>query len=145
MEVTGLGGLFVMAFLAATFLPLSSELALAGLLAAGDFNPWLLLVAAATGNTLGSLVNWVLGRWCLHFQDRRWFPISREGMEKAQARFAKWGIWSLLLSWVPVIGDPLTFVAGVMRVPFWLFLLLVAVAKTGRYLFIILLALGLIG
>ena len=58
-------------------------------------------------------------------------------MEKAQARFAKWGIWSLLLSWLPVIGDPLTFVAGVMRVPFWLFLLLVAVAKTGRYLFVI--------
>ncbi|AKC87096.1 YqaA family protein [Pseudoxanthomonas suwonensis] len=126
------GGLFLAAFLAATLLPMQSEAALVALLLA-DYPPWLLVLVASVGNVLGSTVNWWLGRELLRFQDRRWFPVSPAAMARAQARYRRWGRWSLLLSWMPVVGDPLTLVAGVMREPLRVFLPLVAVAKTGRY------------
>ncbi|RRJ85497.1 DedA family protein [Aestuariirhabdus litorea] len=100
-------------------------------------DPYALWGAATLGNTLGSCVNWQLGRYLLHFQERRWFPFSGEQLERAQSRFNRWGLWSLLLSWVPVIGDPITFAAGVMRVRFATFLLLVLLAKGGRYALVI--------
>lgn len=125
-------GLFFSAFLAATLVPAYSEILFAGLLQAG-YDPMLLLAWASTGNTLGSAVNWLLGRYLLHFRDRKWFPFKDNSLGAAQRWFNRWGVWSLLLAWLPVGGDALTFIAGVMRVPFWLFLLLTAVGKTARY------------
>lgn len=128
------GGLFLAAFLAATLLPAQSEAVMAGLLAAREFPPALLIAVASLGNVLGSLVNWLIGRGIERFRDRRWFPASPQALERAQAQYRRWGHWSLLLSWVPLIGDPLTLVAGVLREPLWRFLALVSIAKIGRYL-----------
>lgn len=126
-------GLFVSAFLAATLLPFSSEAVLAGLTAVDRYDAGLLWLAASTGNTLGSLVNWVLGRFCLHWQDRRWFPVKPDRLARAERWFARWGLPSLLFAWLPVVGDPLTFVAGILRVKVWRFLALVFAGKAGRY------------
>ena len=92
-----------------------------------------LLVVASVGNTLGSAVNWVLGRFVARFRDRKWFPASPAQMARAEGWYRRYGVWSLLLSWVPVIGDPLTVIAGALRTPFAVFLPIVAVAKTARY------------
>lgn len=126
-------GLFLSAFLAATIVPFSSEVLLGGMAASGEFHTTALLVAASSGNILGAVVNWALGRFCLHWQDRRWFPVKRRELERAGRWFNRYGVWSLLFAWLPIIGDPLTFAAGVLRVRFDLFLLLVAISKTGRY------------
>jgi len=129
-------GLFGAALVAATLLPMQSEAVLAALLAAGNQPAWALLLVASTGNVLGSLINWLLGRGVERFRHARWFPASEAQLERAGRHYRKWGYWSLLLSWVPVIGDPLTVIAGMFREPLWRFLLLVALAKTGRYLVI---------
>ncbi|MGY2372970.1 YqaA family protein [Pseudomonas sp. SDO524_S393] len=131
--LAGYLGLFVAAFGAATLLPLQSEAALVGLLLNGQYSLWLLLGVATLGNVLGSVVNGWLGRWIEHFKDRRWFPVNDKQLDKARRHYARWGHWTLLLSWVPIIGDPLTLVAGVMREPWWRFLLLVTLAKGLRY------------
>lgn len=125
--------LFLNAFLAATILPLSSELTLGAMALADPDRTQALLVAASTGNTLGSASNWLLGRFLLHFRDRRWFPASPAALERAGATFRHYGLWSLLLAWLPVIGDPLTIVAGMLRTPFLPFVVLVAIGKTARY------------
>ena len=135
-------GLFLSAPPAATLLPLQSEAVLVGLLL-HEPDAWLLLLAIATaGNVLGSVVNWLLGRGIEHLRDKRWFPFSQAQLDRAQQRYQRYGQWSLLLSWMPVIGDPLTLIAGIMREPFWRFMLLVTVAKAGRYLVLVLLTLG---
>lgn len=134
--MTGLSAyaaLFFAAFIAATLLPAQSEAVLVGLLIAGDHPALALVIVAGIGNVLGSLVNYVLGRAALRFQDRRWFPASPASLARARAWYARYGRWSLLLSWAPVIGDPLTVAAGVMREPLWSFLALVTIAKFGRY------------
>jgi membrane protein YqaA with SNARE-associated domain len=82
-------------------------------------------------------VNWLLGRYLIHFQDRRWFPIKRPLIDRATAWYQRWGFWSLLLAWVPFIGDPLTLVAGILRENFWVFLLLVTIGKADRYLVVV--------
>lgn len=125
--------LFVGSFLAATLLPFSSEVMLGGLVASGAFNPALLWLVASAGNVLGAVVNWLLGRSFLHWKDHRWFPFRAQQLERAQRAFAHYGLWTLLFSWIPIIGDPLTFAAGVLRVPFVVFLVLVAIGKAGRY------------
>ncbi|KAF1030550.1 MAG: Inner membrane protein YqaA [Pseudomonas sp.] len=126
-------GLFFAAFGAATLLPLQSEAVLVGLLLGGHYSLAGLLLVATLGNVLGSVVNWLMGRSVEHFKHRRWFPVSAPQLEKARTHYQRWGHWSLLLSWVPIIGDPLTLVAGVMREPLWRFLLLVTLAKATRY------------
>lgn len=126
-------GLFFVAFVAATLLPAQSEAALAALIVQGH-SLWLLLAAATLGNVLGSCVNWWLGRELLRFGERRWFPLKPAQLARAQAWYARYGRWSLLLSWVPVIGDPLTLAAGAMREPLRMFVPLVALAKFARYL-----------
>ena len=128
------GGLFLAAFLAATIVPAQSEALLAGLILSGHYStPWLLIVAS-TGNVLGSVINWMIGRGIERFRDHRLFPAKPEQLARAQVLYARWGYWSLLLSWVPIIGDPITIVAGIMREPLWRFLLIVGLAKTGRYI-----------
>ena len=126
--------LFFAAFIAATLLPAQSELALAGLLSLGKQPVWALIAVATAGNVLGSCTNWLLGRYCLCFKDRRWFPAKAKSLARAEAWYRKYGRWSLLLSWAPVIGDPLTVIAGVLREPFASFCLIVLIAKLGRYL-----------
>ena len=131
------GGLFLLSFVAATILPAQSEAALAGLLVTSAYSPTLLVAAASTGNILGSVVNWVLGRGVDRFRDRRWFPVGPAALDRAVVHYRRYGRWSLLFSWLPIIGDPLTVVAGMLREPLWSFVLLVAVAKIGRYLAIV--------
>ena len=112
------------------------------LLARGADPGWL-LAAATVGNTLGAVVNWYLGRFLLRFQTRRWFPFKPHQLHRAQAWFLRYGKWSLLMAWLPVGGDALTFFAGTMRVPLGLFLLLTAAGKGARYAVVIALGLGL--
>jgi membrane protein YqaA with SNARE-associated domain len=136
-------GLFAVAFVAATLLPTQSEIALAGLLIAGEQPAVLLLAVASIGNVAGSAANWALGRGVARWRDRRWFPVRPEALARAEGWYRRWGRWSLLLSWMPVIGDPLTVAAGVLREPLLAFLVLVTVAKVARYLVVAGAALGL--
>lgn len=135
-------GLFAVALGAASILPMQSEPVLVALLLLADHPVWSLVAIASLGNTLGSCINWGLGRAVERFRDRRWFPVPPARLISAEAWYRRWGRWSLLLSWAPVIGDPLTVVAGVLREPFWTFLLLVAIAKTGRYVVLAFATLG---
>ena len=144
-DLAAYGGLFLSAFLSATLLPGSSEALLTGLLLAGRGVPWLLLAAAVTGNVLGSLFNWVCGRFLAAFRDRKWFPVTPRRYEQATGWFERYGVWSLLLAWAPVFGDPLTVIAGALRVRLLPFLLLVTIGKLARYLFVFWLALSLSG
>ena len=129
--------LFIISFLAATILPLSSELVLSTMLLTDSFDKYLLLVVASFGNILGSSVNWYLGKKILIFKDKKWFPANERQIAKGEIYFKKYGIWSLLLAWVPIIGDPLTIIAGILRVKFFTFLLLVSISKISRYIFLI--------
>ena len=138
-------GLFASAFLAATLVPFSSEALLAAMVSSARFEPMMLLVVAGGGNTLGSVANWLLGRFCLHWQDRKWFPFKPDQLARASKWFTRYGAWSLLLAWLPIIGDPLTFAAGVFRVNFWLFVILVALGKFGRYALLVFGVVGAIG
>jgi membrane protein YqaA with SNARE-associated domain len=131
--VPGAIELFVTAFLAATLLPVSSEALLAWLAAAEGADALALIAVATAGNTLGSIVNWALGRWCLHWRDHRWFPVKPEPLRRATSWMESRGRWMLLLAWVPIVGDPLTFAAGVLRVPLVPFTAIVAVGKGLRY------------
>ena len=135
--------LFLSAFGAATLLPLQSEAVLLGLLVQDKYAVFGLILMASVGNILGSCVNWYLGLRIERFKDRKWFPVSEKNMLKAEKIYQKYGFWSLLLSWVPVIGDPITLIAGLLKEGFWRFLLMVSVAKTGRYIFIYLIFIGL--
>lgn len=129
-------GLFSISFLAATILPAQSELGLAGLIIAGDYNVWLLIAVASIGNTLGAVVNWMLGRGVERLRNKRWFPATQDQLDRTTRWYHKYGRWSLLMSWAPIVGDPLTLAAGVLREPLGSFLILVAIAKTVRYLFV---------
>lgn len=124
--------LFASAFVAATLVPFYSEVAVVGMVAL-QANPVLVLATATLGNTLGAAVNWGLGRFLLRYRDRRWFPAEQQQLARAQRWFGRYGVWSLLLAWLPVGGDPLTFVAGIMRVRLSVFIVLVAAGKTARY------------
>ena len=141
-ELTSYIGLFVAAFGAATLLPMQSEAVLVGMLLSDRYVVSSLLAVATVGNVLGSALNWLLGRSVERFRHKRWFPVSESKLEKAQQSYLRYGRWSLLLSWVPIIGDPLTVVAGVMREPPWSFLLIVTLAKGVRYLVLTAVTLG---
>ena len=134
--------LFLAALIAATVLPMQSEVVLAYQLTDPSLSVPLLLSVATFGNVLGSTVNWIAGRFLRQFQDRRWFPVKPAQLARAEAQYRLYGHWSLLLSWAPFIGDPLTVVAGVLREPLPSFLLIVTIAKAGRYLIVIALTLA---
>ena len=131
--VAELGVVFLAAFGAATILPFQSEVVFVGLQLAGSAPLAWLIAFASVGNILGAVVNYLLGLWIEHYRERRWFPVTTAQMARAQRWYARWGVWTLLLSWAP-LGDAFTVVAGVMRTPPWLFLVLVSIAKTGRYI-----------
>ncbi|MEI4471620.1 YqaA family protein [Frigidibacter sp. MR17.24] len=126
-------GLFAAAAIAATILPAQSEAVLVALLLAGEHPAWLLLAVATGGNVLGAVANWALGRG-LAAGAARHGPERRARLARAERWYRRWGAWSLLGSWLPVVGDPLTVVAGVLREPLGRFLVLVTIAKGGRYL-----------
>jgi len=128
--------LFAISFLAATILPFSSELSLAALIATSDYDNLLLLTVASFGNILGSLVNWALGSYSRNLTTKKWFPFKETQIERSSKWFRKFGKWSLLFAWVPVVGDPLTLVAGILRVKFIDFIILVAIGKVSRYIFV---------
>ena len=128
--------LFTVSFLVATIIPFGSEMYFATLLATGNYISLLLLIAAATGNILGSVFNWICGYYAAYFLKKKWFLINQNQVDKATNFFLKYGKWSLLFSWAPFVGDPLTFVAGTLRYSFYSFLLLVSIGKIARYLVI---------
>ncbi|MEQ3624196.1 MAG: YqaA family protein [Celeribacter sp.] len=113
---------------------MQSEILLAYQLTDPSLSLGLLLCVATVGNVLGSTVNWICGRFLRQFQDRRWFPVKAGQLARAEAQYHRYGRWSLLLSWAPFIGDPLTVVAGVLREPLPSFLIIVTIAKGARYL-----------
>lgn len=125
------------AFAASTILPMSSEVVLGALAASGMSDRALLLVVATAGNTLGAVVNWGIGRYAATWSGR--LPsLDDAKIERASRWFNRWGIWCLLCSWLPVVGDPLTLVAGALRTAFVPFVLLVLVGKAARYLIVLL-------
>jgi membrane protein YqaA with SNARE-associated domain len=137
------GGLFLSATGAATILPMQSEAVLVGMILTEQFETWTLIAIASAGNVLGSIANWLLGRWIERFQSRRWFSIRESALARARSWYRRYGKWSLLASWVPIIGDPITMVAGVMREPLMTFIILVTIAKTARYVVLALATQGL--
>ena len=137
--IIGYLSLFTISFLAATILPFSSELMLASMLSIENYNRTLLITFSSLGNILGSVFNWVLGFYFIKLQNKKWFPFNQEQILKSSQWFEKYGKWSLLFAWEPIIGDPLTFVAGTMKTKFFIFLILVGIGKISRYLFISLL------
>ena len=132
--------LSLISFLAATILPFSSEVVLTTMYLSNSFEPYFLLIIASIGNIMGSITNWYLGKKITLFQNRKWFPVSPDQLERSRKYFQKYGLWSLLLAWVPIIGDPLTLLAGVLKVRFSIFFLLVSISKISRYVFILYLA-----
>jgi membrane protein YqaA with SNARE-associated domain len=132
--------LSLISFLAATILPFSSEVVLTTMYLSNSFEPYFLLIFASIGNIMGSITNWYLGKKITLFQNRKWFPVSPDQLERSRKYFQKYGLWSLLLAWVPIIGDPLTLLAGVLKVRFSIFFLLVSISKISRYVFILYLA-----
>lgn len=129
--------LFLTAFGAATVLPFYSEFLLVGQVVKG-YDPIWLWLAATTGNTLGAGVNWWLGAKLVSFADHKWFPARKRDLDRAERWFNKYGIWTLLLSWMPIGGDALTFVAGMMHVRMLPFFTLVAIGKGIRFMVVIL-------
>ena len=132
-DLLALLGLFATCLAAGSVVPIPSEAAFVALLLGSDFAPWTLVVIATAGNVTGSSVNWLIGRGAARLAGRRWFPVSEAGLDRGRAWYHRYGRWSLLMSWVPIVGDPLTITAGVMREPFWSFLLIVSIAKFARY------------
>ncbi len=125
--------LFFVSFLAATIFPFQSEALLATLHLSGDIKAGLLVIVATTGNVLGSCVNWLLGRYIEHFKHKRWFPANQKQLDRATRTYQKYGVWTLLLAWLPIIGDPLTIIAGLLRTNIVLFIILVTIGKAARY------------
>ncbi|MEH6740112.1 MAG: YqaA family protein [Sulfitobacter sp.] len=134
--------LFISAFVAATVLPMQSEAVLVGLLVAASHPISVLVIVATIGNVLGAVINWYLGRYLLVFREKRWFPSSQHQLERAQNWYRRYGRWSLLGSWLPIVGDPLTVVAGLMREPLISFVVLVTIAKGTRYILLATVALA---
>ena len=126
--------LFLTSFASATLLPGGSE-ALFIYLLSEHLSPTLLLAIATLGNTLGSFVNYILGKYATDFALSKGY-MKEKHLIKASSVFEKYGAWSLLFSWLPIIGDPLTFVAGIVRYSWWKFLMIVGFAKFARYIFV---------
>jgi membrane protein YqaA with SNARE-associated domain len=141
LELSVYGSLFFTAFLAATFFPAQSEILLVSLLLAGGYPPWTLVFVASAGNTMGSMLNWLIGFRFMHLLNTKWFGQETEALQKAQRWYHKYGRWSLLMSWAPIVGDPLTLVAGMLKEPFRPVLAIVLFAKTARYIIVAVLTL----
>ena len=129
--------LFISAFSAATILPVQSEVLLAYQVSIAPDSVVLLVAVATLGNVLGATINWWLGRLTENFRAKKWFPVNQRQLRKAENFYAQYGRYSLLFSWVPIIGDSITIVAGILREPILSFVLLVTIAKCARYVFVV--------
>ena len=136
--------LFTSSFASSTILPGHSEITLTALITQKKYEIFYLVFLASLGNVLGSVLNWYLGLYFLKFKNKKWFPFKENYINKVSKSFLKYGKSSLLLSWVPFIGDVLTLVAGMFRVPLHQFIIIVSVAKIGRYIFVSLIALSIL-
>ena len=128
--------MFITAFGAATLLPFYSEILLVAQLNAGLSPAWL-WVAATLGNTLGAGINWWMGMKLSHYSDRKWFPARKSDLIRTQNWFTRYGKWTLLMSWMPIGGDALTVVGGIMRISAVPFFILVGIGKGLRYALVI--------
>lgn len=128
----GLFGLFVLAFLAATIFPVASEAGLAVLILSG-LDPVPCVLIATVGNTLGATTTWGLGRWGSCGFWRRFVGLSPADENRARTLFGRYGAWSLLLAWAPIIGDPLCLIAGLFGLPLSRFFPPVLLGKLARY------------
>lgn len=128
--------LFLSSFTSSTILPGNSELTLTAFISQREFETLYLIIVASIGNVLGSIVNWYLGRYFIKFKNKKWFPFNEKNLNNSSKWFLKYGKWSLLLSWLPFIGDGLTLIAGVLKVPLFEFIVLVTIAKVVRYVFV---------
>ena len=135
--------LFSSSFISSTLLPGHSELILTAFIYSNKFPVLTLVLVASLGNILGSVLNWYLGFYFVKFKEKKWFPINHSQLEKASLWFTNYGKWTLFLSWVPFIGDPLTVVAGILRIPIITFLIIVSISKILRYVFISFIALNI--
>jgi membrane protein YqaA with SNARE-associated domain len=144
MILTSLFGLFAAAFAAATIIPFQSEVVFVALQVAGRVPVAWLIIIASIGNTLGALVNYYIGFGITRFEGKSWFPATPAQMASAELWFQRWGVWVLLVSWLPG-GDVMTVMAGVMRTSLWRFVVLVGIAKTSRYIGLALITAGLFG
>lgn len=129
--------LFISAFAAATILPAQSEALLAYQVSISPDAVVQLIAVATLGNVLGATFNWCLGRLIENLRAKKWFPVNEKQLQKAERFYGRYGRYSLLLSWVPIIGDPITIVAGILREPLLSFVLLVTIAKCARYVFVV--------
>ena len=132
-ELAAYVGLFTTSFLAATIVPGSSEVALAGLVVAYPQSVLTLFTVATVGNTLGSVANWCLGRSLMRFAGCHWFPATAQRIEQASGYLQRFGSWPLLFSWVPIVGDPISLAAAALRIRLLLFVPLVLLGKAARY------------
>ena len=128
----GYPGLFILSFLAATVLPLGSEWLLAALLLTG-FDPVLCVALATVGNTLGAMTTYAIGIWGGPWLIERVLKIDLSRRLRAEQVYTRYGSWSLLLAWLPIVGDPLWLVGGLMRVQLLRYILLVGIGKYIRY------------
>ena len=120
----------------ATIVPFGSEVYFITLLSLDTYHHFILFLVVSVGNVLGSLFNWICGFYINFFIKKSWFPINNKTIDRGNKLFKKYGKWSLLISWFPLIGDPITFAAGTLRYPIIPFLVLVSIGKVGRYLII---------
>ena len=128
--------LFISSFLSSTVLPGHSEITLITFILLEKYSQFLLIFFASVGNILGSFVNWYLGFHITKFVNKSWFPFKKKQLDKASSWYLKYGKWSLFFTWVPIIGDPLTIVAGIFRVPLIIFITIVSISKILRYIFV---------
>ena len=135
-ETSAFLGLFLSAFLAATLVPAQSELGLGYLVINTNYPMALLVMVASLGNTTGAIINWFIGQGIgksvMHLEKIKTSPRYSTII----IWYEKYGLWTLFLSWVPVIGDPITVISGIFNVPLKTFLPVVALAKTSRYILI---------
>jgi len=131
--------LFISAFISATLLPFGSEALLIYDIKEG-YNIYILLIVATIGNSLGSILNYFLGLKGEEFLIRKKL-LKESSILKTKNYFDKYGGFCILFSWLPIIGDPITFIAGVLKYNLKRFILLVVLAKFLRYLFITLIIL----
>jgi membrane protein YqaA with SNARE-associated domain len=134
-------GMFLSAFLAGSILPFSSEAIMVALLALGG-SPWLLLLTASVGNTLGGVSCYCVGRIASPEWLQRTFRIKDKHMQRARALVSRWGAWMGFLCWVPVLGDAILVTLGIMRSHPLATNVTMLVGRTLRYAVVLLSALG---
>lgn len=135
---------FLISLISASIIPAQGELVMFALMASGKYTAWLLFCTACAGTVLGVSINWFLGRYLSRFQNEKWFPVKTTYIEKAKLLFDRHGRTALLLAGIPLIGDPITIVAGALKINFWFYLFTAGLSKCARYGIVWLIYLGIV-